>query len=149
MNLENRIKEDLKTALKDGKKTDVSTLRMVISCIKNKRIDEMVKGDLDDSKVIGVIQKMVSQHKESIQQFKSGGREDLVTKETEELKVLENYLPQPVSQEELIAIVKEVITRTGASSMKNMGTVVKEVMEKAAGRADGKTISQMVKELLS
>jgi len=149
MNLENRIKEDLKTALKDGKKTDVSTLRMVISCIKNKRIDEMLKGDLDDSKVIGVIQKMVSQHKESIQQFKSGGREDLVTKETEELKVLENYLPQPVSQEELIAIVKEVIARTGASSMKNMGTVVKEVMEKAAGRADGKTISQMVKELLS
>jgi len=146
--LEGKIKTDLKSSLKEGKKAEVSVLRMILSAIKNKKIEEVSK-TLDDEKIIGVIQKMARQHKESIEQFKQGGREDLVEKETEELKTLENYLPEPLTEDELEGIILESINRLGAASMKDMGAVMRDVMEKTGGRADGKVVSNKVKERLT
>jgi len=146
--LEGKIKTDLKSSLKEGKKAEVSVLRMILSAIKNKKIEEVSK-TLDDEKIIGVIQKMARQHKESIEQFKQGGREDLVEKETEELKTLESYLPEPLTEDELEGIISESINRLGAASMKDMGAVMRDVMEKTGGRADGKVVSNKVKERLT
>lgn len=146
--LEEKIKTDLKNSLKEGKKTEVSVLRMMLSAIKNKKIEEISK-TLDDEKIIGVIQKMARQYKESIEQFKQGGREDLVAKETEELEILESYLPEPLTEDELEGIISESINRIGAASMKDMGAVMRDVMEKTGGRADGKIVSNKVKEKLA
>ncbi len=148
MMLEEKIKTELKNFLKAGGKTEVSVLRMILSAIKNKKIEETSK-TLDDEKIIGIIQKMSRQHKESIEQFKQGGREDLVEKETEELKILESYLPEPLTEDELEGIITESIDRLSAASMKDMGAVMRDVMEKTGGRADGKVISNTVKERLS
>jgi uncharacterized protein YqeY len=147
--LEKKIAEQLTQALKDGEKVKVSVLRMLISEIKNKKIADRVKEELEDGKIIALIQKMARQHKESIEQFKQGGRQDLVDKEMAELGVLEEYLPEQISEEELIKIVTESIEKTGATSSKDMGKVMGEVLGRVAGRADGKLVSKIVKERLS
>lgn len=146
--LEKELPEILKQSMKDGLKVKVSVLRMVLSEIKNKKIEEGLK-ELTDDKVISLIQKMARQHKESIEQFKSGDRSDLVKKEEDELAVLEEYLPEQLSEDEVKKIVSEVIEATGAASPADMGGVMREVMARVAGRADGKVISALVKEKLS
>ncbi|MFH1878774.1 MAG: GatB/YqeY domain-containing protein [Candidatus Omnitrophota bacterium] len=146
--LEKTISEQLKCALKSRDTVRVSVLRMLISEMKNKKIADIVK-ELDDDKIIGIIHKMVRQHKESIEQFKRGNREDLVEKEFEELKILEEFLPEPVTREELEKIVMEAISQAGAVSLKDMGEVMKSVMDKTGGRADGKEISGLVREKLA
>ncbi len=146
--LEKDLQGALNDALKKGQKTRVSVIRMLLSEIKNKKIADRVK-ELDDAKVIGLVQKMVRQHKESIEQFKQGNRQDLVDKETEELKVLEGYLPEEISREELERIISQVIEKTGAGTMKDMGSVMGQVMGLVQGRADGKLISEIVKEKLT
>ena len=147
--LEKKIAEQLGQALKDGEKVRVSVLRMLISEIKNKKIADRIKEELEDGKIIGLIQKMARQHKESIEQFKQGGRQDLVDKEMAELGVLEEYLPEQLSEEEIIKIVTSSIEKTGATSAKDMGKVMGEVLGRVAGRADGKLVSKIVKERLS
>ncbi|MCP4373414.1 MAG: GatB/YqeY domain-containing protein, partial [Deltaproteobacteria bacterium] len=99
--------------------------------------------------VLKVISTSVKQHKESIEQFKKGGREDLVAKEQAELEILEFYLPQQLSEEEINALIKEAIEEVGATSMKDMGKIMKYIMPKTQGRADGKMINQLVKKQLS
>ncbi|MFQ5952004.1 MAG: GatB/YqeY domain-containing protein [Candidatus Omnitrophota bacterium] len=146
--LEKEISEALRQALKAGEKAKISTLRLIINEIKNTKIADKAE-ELEDEKVIGIIQKMARQHKESIEQFKQGSREDLVEKESEELAILEGYLPEQISEEELAGIVSEAIASTGAASMKDMGKVMPEVMSKVKGRADGRTVSDMVKKKLS
>jgi uncharacterized protein YqeY len=146
--LEEKIREALKQALKEGQKLKVSVFRMLISEINNKKIADRVK-ELDDEKVITLIQKMVRQHKESIEKFKQGNREDLVSKETEELAVLEEYLPEQISEDELAQIVSESIKKAGATSPKDMGAVMGQVMARVKGRADGKVVGKMVKEKLT
>jgi len=146
--LEVKISEDLKTSLKEGDKTSVSALRMLISEIKNRKIEKIAKS-LDDADVIALVQKMIRQHKESIEQFRQGKREDLVKKETDEMAALEKYLPAQMTEKELDGIIAQVISDLGASSAKDMGSVMKEVMKKTSGMADGKVISQKVKEKLS
>ena len=146
--LEKDITEALKQALKSGQKVKVSVIRMLISEIKNKKIADRVK-ELDDQKVIGLVQKMVRQHKESIEQFRQGSREDLVTKETAELAVLDEYLPEQIPEEEIARIISGSIERMGAVSSKDMGRVMSDVMGLIQGRADGKVISRMVKERLT
>ncbi|MFC1548512.1 GatB/YqeY domain-containing protein [Candidatus Omnitrophota bacterium] len=145
---ENELMNDLKQALKSGDKVKVSVLRMLITEIKNKKIADRVE-ELDDSKILPLMQKMARQHKESIEIFNEGGRQDLVDKETTELKILEEYLPEQMSQEELERIVSESIEKTGAASPKDMGKVMGEVLGRVAGRADGGTVSKIVKEKLS
>ncbi len=146
--LEKDVTEALKQSLKGGQKLKVSVLRMLISEINNKKIADKVK-ELDDEKVVGLIQKMVRQHKESIEKFKQGNREDLVSKETDELAILEEYLPEQISDGELAGIVSESIAQTGATSPKDMGAVMGEVMKRVKGCADGKVVSKMVREKLT
>lgn len=145
--LEEDVREALKEALKNGKTLQVSVFRMLLSDIKNKKIADKEK-ELSDEKVIGLIQKMVNRHKESIEQFKQGGRDDLVKKETLEMAVLEAYLPEKIPEEELVCIVSESIKQTGATSMKDMGAVMGVIMGRVKGRADGKVINKIVREKL-
>ena len=145
--LEKKIAKNLKAALKEGDKVKVSVLRMLVSAINNKKIEARVQ-EMDDDNVLGTIQKTVKQHKESIEKFSEGGREDLVDKEKAEMAVLEEYLPEPISVEELEKMVVESIAATGAASPADMGKVMNDVMGKVKGAADGKLISGMVKEKL-
>ncbi|MEA3489068.1 MAG: GatB/YqeY domain-containing protein [Candidatus Omnitrophota bacterium] len=145
--LEKEITEAVKQALKAGEKVKLSALRMLISEIKNKKIADRVE-TLDDEKVIGIVRKMVRRHKESIEQFKQGGREDLVDKEAAELAVIEEYMPDELSEDEISRIISEVIEKTGAVSPKDMGAVMGAVMDRVKGRANGKIISRMVQEKL-
>ncbi|MFH1799133.1 MAG: GatB/YqeY domain-containing protein [Candidatus Omnitrophota bacterium] len=146
--LEKTIQDEVIKALKGGDKTRLSILRMLVAEIKNKKIADKTK-DLDDEKVLSLVQKMIRQHKESIEKFAQGKRDDLVRKEEEELKILEEYLPEQISEEELIKIVNEAVKQAGAVSPKDMGRVMAIVMARVGGRADGRLISQKVKESLS
>lgn len=146
--LENRIQEDIKIAMKEGRKDEVLTLRMAMNSIKNKKIEERLD-KLDDVKVLQVLQKLAKQHNESIEKFKEGGRDDLIEKEQKELRIIEKYLPQPMSTEELDEIIERSIEELGASSPKDMGAVMKDVIGRTEGRADGKIMSLKVKEKLS
>ncbi|MDD5634851.1 MAG: GatB/YqeY domain-containing protein [Candidatus Omnitrophica bacterium] len=144
---EKEVNEQLKAAMKSGEKTKLSVLRMLLSEIKNKKIADLVK-ELDDDKVLGLVQKMIKQHKESIEKFKEGNRDDLVQKEAEELVILEAYLPKQITEEELAKLVAETITELGAQTIKDMGKVMNCVMAKVKGSADGRLVSKTVKEKL-
>ncbi len=146
--LEKKIYDDMKAAMKSAEQVRVSILRMVISEIKNKKIEVGVK-DIPDNEVIQVIQKMAKQVNESIEKFKIGNREDLVVKEGKELLILEEYLPEQLSDDELETIINDSIVKTGATARKEMGIVMKDVLEKVSGRADGKIISRIVNEKLA
>ena len=146
--LEDKILQDRNEARKRGEKVRLDVLGMLVSDITNKKKEERAD-ELDDGRVLGVIQKMVKRHKESIVQFTDGGRQDLVDKETSEMKILQEYLPEPVSEEDLKAAVSAAVAKLGASSPKDMGSVMSEVMAQLKGRADGKLISKMVREELS
>lgn len=147
MSLYEKLDSDVKTALKEGNPLKVSVLRMVLSTIKTLQIEKNIKS-LDDDGVIQILQRHVKQHRESIEQFGKGGRNDLVDKEKAELKILEEYLPEQFSEEELMAVVKTAIAETGAVAKSETGKVMKAVMEKAKGKADGKAINKIVLQLL-
>ena len=147
--MEKEIAERIKSALKNRNRTELSVLRMLASEIKNRKIADLVKGELDDDKILGLIRKMARQHAESIESFEKGGREDLVEKEKEELLVLEGFLPRQMSESEMVSLVEEAVKETGAASMRDMGAVMNLVISKAKGRADGKAISEIVKRKLS
>jgi uncharacterized protein YqeY len=142
-----RIDTDVKTAMKEKNELKVSTLRMLKAAVKNKEIDKKVK-TLSDSEVIEAIQKQVKQRKDSIAEFEKAGRTDLVNKEKGEMKVLEQYLPKAMGEDELKAIIKKAIETAGAKTKADIGKVMKEVMPQVAGRADGKTINQLASSLL-
>lgn len=147
MGLKARIEGDLKEAMraKDGVRLD--TLRQIKTQIKNKEV-ELIKA-LDDVGVIQVISTLVKQRRESIEQFTKGGRVDLVRKEEAELALLQAYLPAALPADALQQLVDEVIAAEGATSAKDMGRVMKAVLAKVAGRADGKVVSELVKKCLS
>lgn len=147
MTLYERIDSDAKKSLKDGNAVRLLVLRMIISAAKLVLIEKNIK-TIDDDIVIQILQKQVKQHRESIEQFEKGGRLDLVAKEKAELAVLEEYMPKQLSSDELMAIVKIVITETGSSTKADTGKVMKAVMEKAKGKADGKAISLLVQQFL-
>jgi len=145
--LKEKLKNDLKEAMKakDNFKRDV--IRFLMSAVKQVEVDE--RKELSDEDIMKIIQKSVKQREDAIAQYKEGGREDLVEKEQKEAEILKSYLPQQLSDEELKEIVKKVIEEVGASSMKDMGKVMGAAIKKTAGRADGKRINAIVKELLS
>ena len=147
MALIDKINSDLKEALKSKDAIKVSTLRLLISAIKYSQIDAK-KEEINDKDVLSAIKKQVKQRKDSIESYEKGGREDLKQKEEAELAVLKAYLPDELSDEKLAELVKEVIRETGASTKKEMGKVIKTVIEKAGGAADGKKVSQLVGNLL-
>jgi uncharacterized protein YqeY len=142
-----KLQEEMKAAMKSGDKEKLSTVRMLISEIKKVQIDQ--KKELTDEEIIQILQRYAKQRKESIKQYKEAGREDLAEKEERELKIVQEFLPKQLSEEEIKKIVEEVINETGASSMKDMGRVMKAVMEKVKGRAEGSVVSSIVKEKLS
>ncbi|MBD3306474.1 GatB/YqeY domain-containing protein [candidate division KSB3 bacterium] len=147
MTLKDQLTDDMKTAMKQKDKIRLATIRLVRSAIKNREIE--TGQELNDAEVIQVISTLVKQHHDSIEQFQQGGREELVAKEQAELAILETYLPEQLSTEELQALVQEAIAAVDATSMKEMGRVMKYIMPKVQGKADGKVVNQLVKEQLS
>jgi uncharacterized protein len=150
MTLQEKIDSDLKEAMKAKEAERLSVLRMVKSAIMNAAIEKHgAGGKLADADAIAVIRKQVKQRRDSIEGFEKGGRPELAEKERREIEILSSYLPQPLTAEEVASIVRAAITETGASSKAQMGQVMKIVNEKAAGRADGRTLSEAVQKALS
>ena len=145
--LRERLADDFKGALKGGDRLKTSVLRLLSSLIKNREVEK--RGELDEQEIIQAVVASCKLRKEAIEQYQKGGRQDLVAKEEAELKLLEAYLPSPLSQQELRQKVNEAVTAAGASSIKDMGKVMALLMPQISGRADGKVASQMVREALS
>lgn len=142
-----RINEDLIAAMKSKDSDRLSTLRMVKTALKNREIDKMEA--LTDEEAIKVLQSLVKQRRDSIEQYQQAGRIELAEKEAAEIKVIEEYLPAALDDAAIARVVEETIVETGASSMKEMGAVMKAVMAKLAGQTvDGKAVNQIVKSKL-
>ena len=144
------IRESLESAIKDAMrardKDRLGVLRMASSALKQIEIDE--RTELDEDRVLAVLDKLVKQRNESIQQYREGGREDLADKEEAEVAILREFLPQPLSDDEIATLIDEAIAETGASSMQEMGKVMGVLKPKMQGRADMSAVSAKVKERL-
>ena len=147
MPLREQLNEDIKTAMKAREQDRLATLRLMLSSVKQREVDERIT--LDDGGVIAVIEKMLKQRKESIAQYDKAGRQDLADKERFEISVLEGYMPQPLSQAEIETIVAEALASTGARSAADMGKVMGVVKPRLAGRADMGRVSALVKAKLA
>lgn len=147
MDLRARLHQDLQAALKAGRKVEASTLRLLLSAVKNREVEK--RGQPTEPEILQLIVRECNQRREAIQQFRRGGREDLALREEEELQILEGFLPRPMTPEELLAKVRDAIAATGAASVKDMGKVMACLMPQVSGRADGKVVSHLVKQELS
>jgi uncharacterized protein len=150
MSLVDQIQKDITTAMKARAEQRLSTLRMVKTALKNREIEKMAP--LDDKESQTVLTTLIKQRKESVEQFTKGGRQEMAEKETAEIGIIEAYLPKAAGEAEVDAGVKAVIAEMGSPSMKDMGTVMKNVMARFAGaglRVDGKTVSEVVKRELT
>ena len=147
MPLREQLNEDIKTAMKARETDKLNALRLMLSSVKQREVDERIT--LDDSGVIGVVEKMIKQRKDSIAQYERAARQDLADKEKFEIGVIEAYLPQQFSQAEIDAVIAEAIAATGAKSAADMGKVMGVVKPKLAGRADMGKVSGMVKAKLA
>ena len=148
MGLREQILDDIKSAMKAKESEKLSALRLINSAIKNREIEIRPKA-LEEGDIQSVLKKMAKQRKDSIEQYENAKRDDLAAKEKAELELIEKYLPEAMGKEQVEALVKEVIAATGADSMKQMGQVMKEVLAKSGGTADGKMVSEIVKNQLS
>ncbi len=147
MSLKQQLTDAMKAAMKAKASERLSTIRLIRSAIKNREID--TREELDDQEVIAILGTLVKQRKESAQVYRDNQRLDLAEKEEAELLVLQEFLPEPLSETELVALIDEIVAELGASSMRDMGPVMKLVGERALGRADGKQASQLVKARLA
>jgi uncharacterized protein YqeY len=148
MTLQEKIQLHLADAMKSKDQLRLSVLRMMKTAVKNKEIEKMKP--LDEGEGIAVLNTLVKQRKDSAEQFRTGGREEMATKEEAEIKIIEEYLPAAASEDDIRNAIGEAIQETGASSMKDMGKVMKATMARLAGKpADGSLVSQLVKEKLS
>lgn len=147
MDLKTRLGEDFKQALRSGDKLRVSVVRLLMALIKNREVEK--RGPLTDAELLQAIVASCKQRQEAIEQYKRGGRQDLVDKESAELEILQSYLPKPLTSEELQAMVLEAIGEVQATSLKEMGKVMGVLMPKVTGRADGKMVNTLVREALS
>ena len=146
MSLKNQITEDMKSAMKAGEKDRLKVVRLIMAAIKQVEVDKRI--ELDDAAVLGVLEKMVKQRRDSVEQFQKGNRDDLAQIELDEIEVLEQYLPEQLSDSELDAMIDAVISTTGAESIRDMGKVMGAIKGKAAGRADMGTVGARVKARL-
>src|SRR5581483_4714199 len=145
-----RIDSDLKTAMREKNATKLGVLRMLKAAMMNATIEKSgAQGQLSDADAAQVIRKQVKQRQDSIESFEKGGRAELAAKEKEEMSILQSYLPQAMSADELSRIVRETITEVGATSKAQMGAVMKALQPKVAGRADGQMLSGEVQKQLS
>ena len=147
MTLQERLGQEIKSAMLAKDADRLGALRMLKSTIGYTLIEKKAE-TISDPEFVSIVQKEVKKRRDSIEQFESGGRAELAAKEKQEIQVLEGFLPQQLSSGELEKLVREAIAETGATSKKEMGPVIKAVQAKAAGRADGKAISQVVGKLL-
>jgi len=147
MDLYERLQGDMKTAMKSGEAVKLSVLRMLVSAIKLLEIDKKLK-KIENADVLQILQKQIKQHRDSIEQFEKGNRQDLADKEKSELVILETYMPKQMTEAELAVMIKEVIAETGATSKKDTGKVMKLVLEKAKGTTDGKSVNQALMKIL-
>lgn len=147
MSLKGQITEDMKSAMKAGEKDRLKAIRLILAAIKQIEVD--TREELDEPAVLAVLTKMVKQRRDSIEQFEKGDREDLAAIERAEIAVLNDYLPEQLSADELAAMIDEIILSTGAEGIRDMGKVMGQIKLKAAGRADMGALSAIVKERLS
>ena len=145
--LKKRITDDMKLAMKAKDKQTLKAVRMILGAIKQKEVDDRI--ELDDAQVITVIQKMVKQRKDSISQFSDAGRTDLVEVEEAELVVINSYMPEQLSDEEVSVAVDKTITNAGANSMKDMGKLMGMLKSQLDGQADMGLVSRLIKDKLS
>ena len=145
--LKKSITDDMKSAMKAKDRQALKAVRMILEAIKQKEIDERI--ELDDAQVMTVIQKMVKQRKDSISQFSDAGRTDLIEIEEAELEIINNYMPEQLSDEEVAAVVDKAINDSGANSMKDMGKLMGMLKSQLQGKADMSLVSQLIKSKLS
>ena len=147
MTLAERLNEDMKLAMKSQDKLRLSVLRMIRAAVKNQEIER--KRPLDDSELIDVLSREIKQRRDSLQDFEKAGRADLAEQVTAEIEIISAYLPKPLTEEEVTALVQQTIQETGASSKADMGKVMAALMPKVKGRADGKLVNRIVSQQLN
>ena len=145
--LKQKLTDDLKRAMKGGDRVRTSVIRLTLAAIKNTEIAR--QASLNDGDILGIIAKQVKQRQESIESFKQGNRPDLVAQEEAEMVILNEYLPQQMSREEVIAAARRVIAELGAAGLGDKGKVMPQLIAQLKGRADGRVINEVVTELLS
>lgn len=146
MNLSERLTDDMKQAMKSQDKFRLSTIRMIRSAAKNLEID--LKRSLNDNEMLEILSREIKQRKDSLQEFKKAGRDDLVTGLAAEIEIISEYLPEQLTEEEIQEIVMQTIHELGASSKADMGKVMSALLPKTKGRADGKLVNQFVQQYL-
>jgi uncharacterized protein YqeY len=147
MSLKARIQEDVKTAMRAHERERLSALRLVTASIKQKEVDERI--ELNDEQVLAVLDKMVKQRRESLEQYEQAGREDLAARERFELDLIQSYLPEPLDAAALADLIRSTIAGLGASSLRDMGSVMNALRGQVQGRADMKAVSEAVKAQLA
>ncbi len=148
MNLKFRIQEDMKNAMRSGFKDELKVIRLILSSIKQIEIDKQITLD-DDEQILDILNKMVKQRRDSISQFQKGEREDLAQIEIDEIKIINRYLPEELSESELASIISDAIEESNAEDIKNMGSVMSIIKGKTKGRADMSKVSNIVRERLT
>ena len=146
MSLKTKILDDIKAAMKAGEKDKLMVLRMLSAAIKQKEVDE--RTELNDTQVLAVVEKMIKQRRESIKQYNEGGREELAAKEEAEIVILEPYLPEQLSDEEIDQLIADAIKNTGAAEMRDMGKVMGQLKPQIQGKADMGSVSAKIKAKL-
>ncbi len=144
--IKQKLSDDLKKAIKDRDKLKCSTIRLLVAAIQNAEIAK--RAPLEEADLLGIIAKEVRQHKESIDAFKQGDRQDLVAREEAELAILNEYLPEQISREEIVAAARKVIDEVSAQGPRDKGKVMSQLMPQLKGKADGREVNAMVAELL-
>ncbi|MFC1688821.1 GatB/YqeY domain-containing protein [Pseudomonadota bacterium] len=147
MSLKSRIQDDVKSAMRAHEREQLAALRLITAAIKQIEVDERI--ELDDERVLAVLDKMVKQRRESLEQYENAGREDLAEKERFELGLIQGYLPEPLSEAELAELIKSTVSELGAGSIRDMGSVMNALRPRVQGRADMKAVSQAVKTQLT
>lgn len=143
MSLKDRIQDDMKTAMRAKDKERLGAIRLILAAVKQREVDERI--ELNDAQVLGVLEKMIKQRRESLAQYQSAGREDLAARESFEIEVIQSYLPAPLSEADIDTLVANAVAVTGAQSVRDMGKVMALIKDQAQGRVDMAKISARVK----
>jgi uncharacterized protein YqeY len=145
--LKQRIQDDVKAAMKAREKQRLGTLRLITAAIKQREVDERI--ELNDDQVLAILEKMIKQRRDSIAQYQQAGRDELAAQEQSEIEIIQDYMPEGLSTEEINSLIEEAIASSGASAMKDMGKVMGQLKPKMQGRADMGQVSALVKQKLS
>jgi len=145
--LKQRITDDMKAAMKGGEKARLGTIRLILAAVKQREVDERI--ELSDDQVLAVLEKMVKQRRDSIEQYEKAGREELAAQERSEIDLIQEYLPEALSEDELAALIEKAIADTGASEMRDMGKVMGQLKPAIQGRAEMGAVSAQVKKRLA